>query len=654
MFRFLLATLFCLASLYSQASQYEKQFESFPIYEEVYAFLDKKVRQPCFECQYNIAKKKDGYYLVINNIRNKDSKHIAFIKVWDAKSKQWSVPNITQYTENIVSKESGQLKGLLSYFKGKEFGLFYVYGYEGYAQDVIDLLRDEKKLSTVELEMLARSYSQMSTDNIHFNQYGNSSLIAKKFDHPLYSKTSPQRVEDCMKYADSSLVCYEKIQKENPNYEPVIIDHVGLKINHDRMHYYHILMSVREEEKAKKYLNQVNYSKKHLDWSKHYLSFCDKDAIFIANGDTDTYTLWYLQLKEGYRTDVAVINKSLMQTKWYMMMLVENNLIKSSFSRNDFTDLPFHRYSIDADEEGLFEDYSSWVGKIKDNISQDYNGQSYPIFTKNVRSEYLEKEVNVSLKSAYLAFDNLCHLDIMAKNSNRPVYISTHINASGVGLIKNLVKLNTVYQIVPETQEDFFSDRSFTAFNESMGSMSKQQLTQLRNLSLTSLQDFMYGINRINDIKGNEAGSAALHKFQKKVSLADIAEFNHFSVFNKYSLLLKKMDSEENDKLKKQILSNVKSRIVGGPLNKFELDDYVADLKYALYLYSSTTPTTMASPIFQKYRGKSELTSLDMEVLEVLGQKTKQLLSDPFYKNLSWSLTDMELVQENVEAILGD
>ncbi len=55
-----------------------------------------------------------------------------------------------------------------------------------------------------------------------------------------------------------------------------------------------------------------------LAYARNILDSCEKNAVLFTGGDIDTFPLWYLQIVENYRNDVAVLNLPLLNTVWFL------------------------------------------------------------------------------------------------------------------------------------------------------------------------------------------------------------------------------------------------------------------------------------------------------------------------------------------------
>lgn len=101
------------------------------------------------------------------------------------------------------------------------------------------------------------------------------------------------------------------------------------------------------------------------DYASNFLNSVDENAIIFTYGDNDTYPLWYAQEVEGIRTDVRVVNLSLIAVDWYINLL-----------RRKVNDSPAIKMSIPQEQ---------LRGKLRNQVFYyDQSGQNRPMTLQNL------------------------------------------------------------------------------------------------------------------------------------------------------------------------------------------------------------------------------------------------------------------------------
>ncbi len=298
----------------------------YPNYKTVYTlfFQTYSVRSLGDISQLQFQKKPDGWHVVIFKQNTVDTV-LRDELFWSRKSKTYRILNFNHASSPHENKE--HIDRFWRETKTESFNLFPYYNYKGWDWDVIEDYRDRKNLPDSILYALGRSYSYFADNLLNDNSgYSDKRYRFNLKDGP--NCLTQEQLEKYNKYHQLSIETYKEVQKLNPKYETMIGD-IGTKLADEYMVAYLDMMLYQNQMEANKELQDNIYDYFMVSLAKNYLTSCDSNAILITFGDNDTYPLLYVQARYKFRTDVLIVNSSLLQTSRYI------DRMRTPFMNND-------------------------------------------------------------------------------------------------------------------------------------------------------------------------------------------------------------------------------------------------------------------------------------------------------------------------------
>ena len=208
------------------------------------------------------------------------------------------------------------------------------------------------------------------------------------------------------------------------------------------------------------------------------MNSCDKNAILFTNGDNDTFPLWYVQEVEGFRTDVRIVNLSLLNTDWYIDQMkrkaYDSDPVQFSLEEDKYRQGTRDIVLLDGSKNprGVFVDAAQAIQFINDDNNKTQVGMekylSYvPTKTFSIKVDKnkvlkngtvsiadtanIVDQVQWTINKNYVQKNELMMLDLLANfNWNRPIYYAVTTGPDSYMNLQDYFSLEGLaYRLVP-------------------------------------------------------------------------------------------------------------------------------------------------------------------------------------------------------------
>ncbi|GEM_PF-4087400 len=497
--------------------------DHYPIFEEVLTHLYDQLETGCDNCSFNIAKMPNGYFLQIKE-QKKPFAVLEEVVLWEANSKEFINIEIDRIEKYLKSKDSYPaylfderykehydeydfvgLEHLLN-TRSLSFDFMLFYGYDEANEDIIDFLDGENNLCLEDLENLARSYDHYAGNCIHPTQWNNTPDFAKNYKLTNFQKIESYRIDKFLKVVNKSLSFYDEIVKKDPDYETHLIGNVELKRANNCMHYYSSLRSVREDKLAEQFLELADYPQRYIQMAKTYLDDCSPNSILITNGDSDTYPLWYVQDKLGYRKDVAVLNASLMGTTWYLKMNKEKHQLKMQLDLDACFENEIGFAYINDNKKDTYDQISTLINEFNNNIrSSTEQGYVSLNVGKLYDVIYQDTMLYVKLKQQYLLLSDLALLDIIQNNPTKKVHFASSYYLRSFGWNNNYKQRMIACELTPNPEFEKYDAISKKLIEKNINNINVEHFRKLGGFRNSILLNYYF---YLSDLYRNEPDKA--------------------------------------------------------------------------------------------------------------------------------------------------
>jgi hypothetical protein len=258
--------------------------------------------------QLNVLKDTEGFWITVGHYQDRDWVYS------DNKQLIWS-PQEGFVDELVIKGEGKPLKikrehfqkrpVSTQYFHTDEYNVNRFFGDKNWIHQTINYYKKHPLSSPDDYYSLGRAHSSKSAQYI------------LEYDHNQLVHQTPELVDSLVENGNLAVQYFKKVHELAPDFKTVI-GSIYTKYCNEILTLNMRLAFLGLKQKALATVEgQELYPPQTRALSRNTLLSCPQNALLFTAGDNDTYSLLYLQQAKKIRTDVLIVNESLLNADYY-------------------------------------------------------------------------------------------------------------------------------------------------------------------------------------------------------------------------------------------------------------------------------------------------------------------------------------------------
>lgn len=601
----------------------EREFvrRNFPAFEEVFTHIMMNLDSYCDECFYGIAKKPEGYYLSATPFE--EGQPTKYIKVWDRNAADFVSFDISEVASDKRLGQEPPEEFKTNYQQANFYDFNLYYGYNGWIEDTRALLNQYPEKTAEDLEILARSYAYEATEAAHPGVTQNYIDLSGLFEDKGYAKVGATQMLYFGEVANKSLENWQQLERDYPDYIGVTGDNVDFLRSNEYMHLWVLAKSIKATTLTATFEKNLYYSESWRQFAFNNLNACEGGGILFTASSQDTYPLLYEQFKFGTRSDVAVINTSLLNASWYWEMLRETtDNLQTTIKNKEFEFLSDKPIFVDREKETL--PFKQWLQEL---LKEDTEA-TYRLAPRDFYINYQGTNLDLELKTPSLFTSDIIVLDLLANNPERKGYTNAPYGMVSIGLYDHLAATGRAFSLVSDKMATMQDIQALESVEELVRYTTMDYLSAMGTAAEKELSTMSYLIINISPIF-LERREAITDKVYRQLPVSEIVNLEDFALLDALNAFYEVARPEVCAEIQLELKPLVEDKILNITAMNKNLNDDIEAMERIFSIYAHFRVFDIPQRSSRVSDEDIVLTQMERNILTQLQEKAVALFESP-------------------------